>query len=392
MEFFSVNSIFYFLYNFILYPNSRMNKFSTPVGPVQSNATIDDKFLQDMYEGPFMDHGERKMDQATNEIDAHIHAAYDSFKQTFKLLLLGGPSSGKMTLLKQLRYLYVYKRGYPADDLRKYRDIVYENLIHILSTLASNCYKFGYENEEQNKESIAMLLSTDVKSALVGFDDNTDLKKCLLTVWSDKGIKNTFDNRHKFALMDNALYVLECMPRILATEYMPNFTDVSYITNATAGITKETYLFIYEDIKGSKHRYEIVDVKGQHTQRQKWIQYCDDVLAILFCIGLSGYDQCLWEDNTVNRFEEALNLLNRMCNENIYKSLRNAKFIIFLTERDLLREKIGKVAFKYKNEFGPSNDYHEIIEWIKNKIIKFDFNRTFYFNVTCVTDTEDIDR
>eukprot|EP01083_Nonionella_stella_P210299 761461_1 len=346
--------------------------------------------LQDNHSSSLSDDLDHQAVQANNEISGHMNVAAEIDNQTRKLLLLGGGSSGKSTLLKQMRYLYIYKRGYPADDLRKYRDIVIENVLHILITLATNCLKLGYENEKQNEESIAMLLSTDVKSALLGFDSNNDLKQCLLTVWSDKGIKKTFDNRHKFVLMDNALYLLECMSRIMTNEYMPTFTDVLYTRSVTTGITKE--IFIYETIKGTKQRYELVDVGGQRTERRKWIQCFDDVLGILFCIALSGYDQSLWEDNTVNRFEEALNLLHSMCNEDKYKPLRNAKFIIFLNKRDLFREKIGKVPFQYQKEFGPSNDYDEIIEWIKNKIIKFDLNRTFYFNVTCATDTEDVDR
>eukprot|EP01083_Nonionella_stella_P008295 23869_1 len=328
--------------------------------------------------------------QANNEISGHMNIAKNIDHQTRKLLLLGAGSSGKSTILKQMRYLYLYHRGYPEDDLRKYRDIVYENLIHILSTLAGNCVALKYENEEANKEHIARLINSDVKSALLGFETNEELKTCLSAVWADSGIKKTFDRRHEFVLMDNALYLLECMPRIMLEDYMPTFTDVVYTRAVTTGITKEN--FIFETRKGTKERYELVDVGGQRTERRKWIQCFEDVLGILFCIALSGYDQVLWEDNNVNRFEEALGLLDRMCNDDKYKPLRKAKFIIFLNKRDIFREKIGKVPFKYTNEFGPSSNYEDIIQWIKDKIKNFDLNRSFYFNVTCATDTEDVAR
>jgi hypothetical protein len=37
-------------------------------------------------------------------------------------------------------------------------------------------------------------------------------------------------------------------------------------------------------------------VGGQKTERRKWIHCFEDVMAILFIIALSGYDQVLTED------------------------------------------------------------------------------------------------
>ena len=320
--------------------------------------------------------------QANNDINGHMKIEEEIDSQTRKLLLLGAGSSGKSTLLKQMRYLYIYKRGYPADELIRYRNVVYENLIHILSTLAKQCKKYQFENDFENKEEIDKLINADIKSTLLGFETNQELKNCLSSVWNDNGIKKTFERRHEYTLMDNASYLLAEMRRIVDDDYSPTFEDIVYTRSVTTGITKENFLY---QQKKTNERYELVDVGGQRTERKKWIQCFPDTVAIIFCIALSGYDQVLWEENTVNRMEEALYLLKQMCCDKKYLPLKHAKYIIFLNKKDLFKEKIDKVPFKYKNEFGPSSDYDQIIQWIRNKIISFDPNRRFYFHVTCAT-------
>jgi len=225
---------------------------------------------------------------------------------------------------------------------------------------------------------------------LVGFDTNNELKQCLLSIWNDRAIKETFERRHEYILFDNAKYFLSQMKRILSDDYQPTFKDIVYTRSVTTGIT--CCDFIFETKKGIKDRYELIDVGGQRTERKKWIQCFDHTIAILFCIALSGYDQVLWEDNTINKFQEALDLLRSMCNDKKYKPLKNAKYIIFLNKRDLFQEKLKIVPFLYKDQFGPSQDYEEIIKWIRHEITTFDINRQFYFNVTCATDTDDVDR
>lgn len=38
-------------------------------------------------------------------------------------------------------------------------------------------------------------------------------------------------------------------------------------------------------------RYSLVDVGGQRSERRKWMHCFDDVKAVIFLVGLSGYRQ-----------------------------------------------------------------------------------------------------
>jgi len=42
----------------------------------------------------------------------------------------------------------------------------------------------------------------------------------------------------------------------------------------------------------------LFDVGGQRSERKKWIHCFEDVTAIIFCVGMSEYDQVLHEDET----------------------------------------------------------------------------------------------
>eukprot|EP00485_Elphidium_margaritaceum_P000437 CAMPEP_0202698270 /NCGR_PEP_ID=MMETSP1385-20130828/11542_1 /ASSEMBLY_ACC=CAM_ASM_000861 /TAXON_ID=933848 /ORGANISM="Elphidium margaritaceum" /LENGTH=372 /DNA_ID=CAMNT_0049354941 /DNA_START=22 /DNA_END=1140 /DNA_ORIENTATION=- len=328
--------------------------------------------------------------QANSDIQGHMKVEAEIDTATRKLLLLGAGSSGKSTVLKQLKYLYIYEQSYPEVELTKYRNIVQENLIHILSTLCKHSQLFGYQLGEESKPYIERLVSLDSKSTLSDFDQSSELRKCLLSLWADTAIKQTFARREEFVLMDNAMYLLGNIERIIEDEYMPTFDDCVHTRSVTTGINRET--FTYSPNRNKLERYQIVDVGGQRTERKKWVAHFDNVIGVIYCMALSGYDQVLWEDNTVNKLDEALNLLLDMLSNKKFKPINHATYIIFLNKRDLFQQKLKQKPFQYRDEFGPSQDENAIIEWLKEKISSFDADRRFYFNVTCATDSEDVDR
>ena len=59
-------------------------------------------------------------------------------------------------------------------------------------------------------------------------------------------------------------------------------------------------------------RFTVVDVGGQRSERRKWIHCFDDVRAVMFLVGLSGYNQLLFEDQTQNRMKESLALFREV--------------------------------------------------------------------------------
>jgi G-protein alpha subunit len=56
----------------------------------------------------------------------------------------------------------------------------------------------------------------------------------------------------------------------------------------------------------------VVDVGGQRNERRKWVHCFENVRAVVYLVGLSGYNQCLFEDASVNRMQESLKLFRQV--------------------------------------------------------------------------------
>uniref|UniRef100_A0A7S2Y0R1 Uncharacterized protein n=1 Tax=Fibrocapsa japonica TaxID=94617 RepID=A0A7S2Y0R1_9STRA len=110
---------------------------------------------------------------------------------------------------------------------------------------------------------------------------------------------------------------------------------------------------VVTDFSEPPYNYNIVDVGGQRSERRKWIHCFDDVKAIIFLVGLSGYNQVLFEDNTQNRMHESLQLFSDVVSNPIFK---DTPMFVFLNKKDLFEEMIRTVSLK--NCF-PEYDGHE---------------------------------
>jgi guanine nucleotide-binding protein G(i) subunit alpha len=122
----------------------------------------------------------------------------------------------------------------------------------------------------------------------------------------------------------------DSIDRIAAPDYVPNDQDVLRSRVKTTGITETT--FIIGDLT-----YRMFDVGGQRSERKKWIHCFENVTTILFLVAISEYDQLLFEDETVNRMQEALTLFDSICNSRWFVK---TSIILFLNKIDRFKEKL----------------------------------------------------
>ena len=152
------------------------------------------------------------------------------------------------------------------------------------------------------------------------------------------------------------------------------------------------------------------DVGGQRSERKKWIHCFENVTTILFLVAISEYDQLLFEDETVNRMQEALTLFDSICNSRWFVK---TSIILFLNKIDRFKEKLpvspmknyfpdyeGKLNQNGNNgrehhrsniaEGGP--DYAAACDYILNRFVSLNQHETkqIYTHFTCATDTTQI--
>jgi guanine nucleotide-binding protein subunit alpha len=113
--------------------------------------------------------------------------------------------------------------------------------------------------------------------------------------------------------------------------------------------------------------YKIFDVGGQRSERKKWIHCFENVTALDFLVSISEYDQMLYEDENVNRMQEALTLFDSICNSRWFT---NTNIILFLNKMDLFAEKLQKQMSPLETYFPEYNggwDYEAACQFLLSR-------------------------
>src|SRR5271169_4025779 len=175
----------------------------------------------------------------------------------------------------------------------------------------------------------------------------------------------------------------DSIDRIAQPNYLPTDQDVLRSRVKTTGITETT--FIIGDLT-----YRMFDVGGQRSERKKWIHCFENVTTILFLVAISEYDQLLFEDETVNRMQEALTLFDSICNSRWFIK---TSIILFLNKIDRFKEKLPVSPMKnYFPDYEGGEDYASACDYILNRFVSLNQHETkqIYTHFTCATDTTQI--
>ena len=133
--------------------------------------------------------------------------------------------------------------------------------------------------------------------------------------------------------------------------------------------------------------FRMIDVGGQRGERSKWIHQFEDVTAIIFCVGISEYDQVIREDGKTNRLHESLELFENICRN---EWLHRKPIILFLNKKDLFEEKIRRVNLQVCfPEYKGANDFKQASAYIEKKFIDAakKYETPLFTHITCATDT-----
>uniref|UniRef100_A0A094ZIQ6 Guanine nucleotide-binding protein G(S) subunit alpha n=1 Tax=Schistosoma haematobium TaxID=6185 RepID=A0A094ZIQ6_SCHHA len=264
----------------------------------------------------------KKVDKISQKIDRQISIYKKMEVNCIKLLLLGTGESGKSTLLKQMKIIHI--NGFSNKVLfclylrerLDYIPIIKQNIRDIILSILGGMKTLQLEfiqtrTADLAKNLIDNSLAEDYTYPDTFFDEVDE-------IWHDPGVQRAYTRSTEFHLFDSATY--------------------------------------------------IVDVSGQRGERKKWIQFFDNVTAILYLVDCSGFDKTLLEDHRQNRLIDSLEVFEQAWNN---KYLRKVPMIVFLNKIDLLEEKICN---------GHRIDHiHNLAEaWLQSA--KCSRHKTFYVN------------
>jgi len=313
------------------------------------------------------------------DINQELRKEKSRIESEIKLLLLGAGESGKSTIAKQMKFLFM--DGFNKEERDSYKGIIASNTVGSMRVLVAAAADMGIEIVEQ-KEAADRFMNetsgTQFSGALT-----PAIGKDIKTLWSDPAIRATYARSAEFQLNDSAAYYFDSVDRLVAPDYTVSQEDVLRSRTKTTGIIETEF-----DVQGTHFR--MVDVGGQRSERKKWMYCFQDVTAVIFCVAMSEYDLKLYEDDTTNRMHESLKLFKEICNTKWFAS---TSMILFLNKKDIFAEKIKKIDLNVCfPEYTGGLDYDQASEFVRDTFLQQnETKKQIYHHLTCATDTKNVE-
>ncbi|KAI1929830.1 hypothetical protein LOZ58_000648 [Ophidiomyces ophidiicola] len=306
---------------------------------------------------------ERRAVKHNATLDRLIRMDKKTYDRTVKILLLGAGESGKSTIIKQMRIIHA--GGFPEDERRQTRAVIYANMIVAFKILLDIMEAERISFDSKETEALAQFIE-DAESDVECDEAFTDLniREAMKGMWFDLGVQKAVSK-----------------DRIFTPGWLPNNQDMLHSRLRTTGITET--LFELGQIN-----FRMMDVGGQRSERKKWIHCFEGVQCLLFMVALSGYDQCLVEDQNANQMHEAMMLFESLVNGEWFK---RKPVILFLNKIDLFRDKLphSPVSKHFPDFKGPEGDYEAAAKFFGTRFKGMTRmpEREIYTHYTNATDT-----
>jgi guanine nucleotide-binding protein subunit alpha len=261
-----------------------------------------------------------------DEIENQLKRDRVQARNEIKMLLLGAGESGKSTVLKQMKL--IHHGGYNEQERESYKEIIFSNTVQSMRAIleALNTLEIQLNPANDARRSIIVSLPVQIEADTLP----RDVADAVRGLWQDPGVQEAVHRAREFQLNDSATYYFNALDRMAAPNYTPTDQDILRSRVKTTGITETTFLV-------GELTYRLFDVGGQRSERKKWIHCFENVTALVFLVALSEYDQMLYEDESVNRMQEALTLFDSICNSRWFIK---TSIILFLNKIDLFADKI----------------------------------------------------
>ncbi|KAF6755109.1 guanine nucleotide binding protein, alpha subunit [Ephemerocybe angulata] len=304
-----------------------------------------------------------------DEIENQLKRDRAMAKNEIKMLLLGAGESGKSTVLKQMKL--IHHGGYSEQEKDSYKEIIYSNTIQSMRAILDALPALDLALQPPNDARRATILSLppQIEAEVLPRD-----------VADAEAVRRS----REFQLNDSAVYYFNSIDRMASAGYLPTDQDILRSRVKTTGITETTF-------KVGELTYKLFDVGGQRSERKKWIHCFENVTALVFLVSLSEYDQMLYEDESVNRMQEALTLFDSICNSRWFVK---TSIILFLNKIDLFAEKLPRSPLgDYFPDFNGGDNYDAACDYLLHRFVSLNQSaatKQIYAHYTCATDTQQI--
>lgn len=322
-------------------------------------------------------------------------------KTLYKLLLIGPSKSGSSTLFKQAKLLY--NVPFTEDERQNIKFMIQRNLYGYLGILlerreqfeeeiltgTSNGQSLDQSDPSGNTSQYDKKTIYSIGPRLKAFSDwllkvkmsgnleaifpaaTREYAPLVEELWKDVSIQATYNRRSELDMIPRvASYFLDRAVEISRTDYEPSDTDILYAEGITSSnglacmefsfpkLPQDSCVDPADQRSGRDPRFQLIRVHPRSLgENCKWSEMFEDVGMIIFCVGLSDYDQLFDDGNGVptNKMMASKKLFESIVT---HPTFSGKDFLLVLNKFDLLEEKIEQVPLT-KCEWFP--DFHPVI-------------------------------
>ena len=331
-------------------------------------------------------------------IEKQIKRDKRRYKSTHRVQLVGLPGSGKSTLIKQIRlvnakfedYYDNQTRAEKRNDIIKEVDKILERVLvempkrDLRASSADNLAKMKWflevdQETDENKENSEELTAAErnsVQQQQQG-DEISEVKSTkyfdvVETLWRDPSVQKCFhilSREGSKNLTDNGRYFFEKMSAVRNPDYLPTDRDILRLEEPSqfgggSGIREWS-------IRCDQSVFRVSEISGKQAGN-KWVQYSNDALAVIFVVDASAFD--VWGDKNRTRLQETLLYFQSVWT---HPGLIQKSVLLFMNKQDKLEQKIKSRQSRLEDYFPelrlytlPQAAFSEIQEGFSTEYLK----------------------
>lgn len=209
-------------------------------------------------------------ERAAADLDKQLYIEELKMLYNFKILVLGAGESGKSTVVKQLRFIHK-AGGMNERELKRIRETLAENTMDCFKSMIEACATFNIDLDDDDDKKFAELLLDEEQDKI---EYTVEVAASLRKLWESKALKDVFQMRDKFWLLDSVEYYCTNIEKFADEAFVPAEEDIVMARVRTTGIV--TTEFDQRNVDSTEEwdkniHYQVIDVGGQRAERKKWM-------------------------------------------------------------------------------------------------------------------------
>ncbi|KAJ2923735.1 hypothetical protein H1R20_g13357, partial [Candolleomyces eurysporus] len=330
---------------------------------------------------------EAEAKKRSDEIDLELRTERTR-RNELKAVFIGDSESGRLDMVNHLRMRFAQEEW--NAELAKCKSVIllkiFEAVVAILDALRSEldgealvesplddahsnvATEYPFDMPSCSDAAPSGRLESSSPGTSNGGDipagDDSSILTQTLTVMLERRVKKRPTEKEE----DRIRGLLEDLNRIASRGYVPSNEDVAHV-RSRIGIQEYRIKLDGAMIIGRTPGEDmcLYDIASWRTARPTWMPYFEGVDTVVFFASISGFDERLLEDPSVNRLENSLLLWREVCRSWL---LSESGLVLFLTKCDSLQRKLvrGVKVKNYLPSYGDrSNDSGTVLKYVRDK-------------------------